>query len=121
MAEPVFSKGAKTRQGLTAMMFVTKKGSQNGPKSLILLCRRRDSNPHASRRHPLKMVCLPIPPLRLCTAGIKARDYVTSSAEPAELQPEPACPAAVAGQRAFAVRAEPEPAEVDSAAWRPRA
>src|SRR5213083_3160988 len=27
-------------------------------------CRRRDSNPHASRRHPLKMVCLPIPPLR---------------------------------------------------------
>jgi hypothetical protein len=28
-------------------------------------CRRRDSNPHASRRHPLKMVCLPIPPLRL--------------------------------------------------------
>src|SRR5262247_3721085 len=28
------------------------------------ICRRRDSNPHASRRHPLKMVCLPIPPLR---------------------------------------------------------
>src|SRR5229473_400917 len=25
-------------------------------------CRRRDSNPHALRRHPLKMVCLPIPP-----------------------------------------------------------
>gem|GEM_PF-6343724 len=27
-------------------------------------CRRRDSNPHGSPRHPLKMVCLPIPPLR---------------------------------------------------------
>ena len=42
---------------------------QNGPSELYVLkarlrCRRRDSNPHASRRHPLKMVCLPIPPLR---------------------------------------------------------
>ena len=27
-------------------------------------CRRRDSNPHESPRHPLKMVCLPIPPRR---------------------------------------------------------
>jgi hypothetical protein len=27
-------------------------------------CRRRDSNPHRSPRHPLKMVCLPIPPRR---------------------------------------------------------
>jgi hypothetical protein len=26
-------------------------------------CGRRDSNPHASRRHPLKMVRLPVPPL----------------------------------------------------------
>ena len=26
-------------------------------------CGRRDLNPHAFRRHPLKMVCLPIPPL----------------------------------------------------------
>src|SRR5439155_739099 len=28
-----------------------------------LWCGRRDLNPHAFRRHPLKMVCLPIPPL----------------------------------------------------------
>ena len=34
-------------------------------KLFRIQCRRRDSNPHASRRHPLKMVCLPIPPLRL--------------------------------------------------------
>ena len=27
-------------------------------------CRRRDSNPHGSPRHPLKMVCLPFPPHR---------------------------------------------------------
>ncbi len=27
-------------------------------------CRRRDSNSHGVTRHPLKMVCLPIPPLR---------------------------------------------------------
>src|SRR5438034_2687109 len=26
-------------------------------------CGRGDLNPHAFRRHPLKMVCLPIPPL----------------------------------------------------------
>ena len=26
-------------------------------------CGRRDLNPHGLRRHPLKMVCLPIPPL----------------------------------------------------------
>jgi hypothetical protein len=26
-------------------------------------CGRGDLNPHALRRHPLKMVCLPIPPL----------------------------------------------------------
>ena len=30
----------------------------------ILWCRRRDSNPHGSPRHPLKMVCLPFPPHR---------------------------------------------------------
>src|SRR5882724_5831929 len=30
-----------------------------------LWCGRRDLNPHAFRRHPLKMVCLPIPPLPL--------------------------------------------------------
>src|SRR3954471_10122157 len=28
-----------------------------------LWCGRGDLNPHAFRRHPLKMVCLPIPPL----------------------------------------------------------
>jgi hypothetical protein len=26
-------------------------------------CGRGDLNPHAFRRHPLKMVCLPVPPL----------------------------------------------------------
>ena len=29
----------------------------------IIWCGRGDLNPHALRRHPLKMVCLPIPPL----------------------------------------------------------
>src|SRR5215831_2098180 len=29
----------------------------------ILWCGRGDLNPHAFRRHPLKMVCLPVPPL----------------------------------------------------------
>jgi hypothetical protein len=29
-------------------------------------CGRGDLNPHASRRHPLKMVCLPISPLPRC-------------------------------------------------------
>ena len=28
-------------------------------------CGRGDLNPHAFRRHPLKMVCLPVPPLPL--------------------------------------------------------
>src|SRR5262249_34510883 len=30
---------------------------------VVLWCGRGDLNPHALRRHPLKMVCLPIPPL----------------------------------------------------------
>ncbi len=36
------------------------------PDSLCLLrwCRRRDLNPHGFPHHPLKMACLPIPPLR---------------------------------------------------------
>ena len=29
----------------------------------IRWCGRGDLNPHAFRRHPLKMVCLPVPPL----------------------------------------------------------
>ena len=32
------------------------------PTALISLCDGGDSNSHASQRHPLKMVCLPIPP-----------------------------------------------------------
>src|SRR5262249_14142727 len=32
-------------------------------------CGRGDLNPHAFRRHPLKMVCLPVPPLPLCCAA----------------------------------------------------
>jgi hypothetical protein len=31
----------------------------------LIWCGRGDLNPHAFRRHPLKMVCLPIPPLPL--------------------------------------------------------
>src|ERR1700760_2490173 len=34
--------------------------------NLNLWCGRGDLNPHASRRHPLKMVCLPISPLPQC-------------------------------------------------------
>src|SRR5205814_7016895 len=50
-------------------------------------CGRGDLNPHAFRRHPLKMVCLPVPPLPqaftfnaaktckiLCEASLTARD-----------------------------------------------
>src|SRR5262252_5677672 len=53
---------------------------RKSPQKFIILkalleCRRRDSNPHASRRHPLKMVCLPIPPLRLLE-----KDYLDFSA-----------------------------------------
>src|SRR5262244_1294068 len=33
-------------------------------------CPGGDSNPHALRRHPLKMVCLPVPPPGLCEALI---------------------------------------------------
>ena len=29
-----------------------------------LWCRRGDSNPHGFPHHPLKMACLPVPPLR---------------------------------------------------------
>src|SRR6202158_1205191 len=32
-------------------------------RELIRWCGRGDLNPHAFRRHPLKMVCLPVPPL----------------------------------------------------------
>src|SRR5258708_32213169 len=32
-------------------------------------CGRGDLNPHAFRRHPLKMVCLPVPPLPLFEAA----------------------------------------------------
>ena len=32
-------------------------------RSLNGWCGRGDSNPHALRRHPLKMVRLPVPPL----------------------------------------------------------
>jgi hypothetical protein len=35
-----------------------------------LWCGRGDLNPHAFRRHPLKMVCLPISPLPLCALSI---------------------------------------------------
>src|SRR5215472_6002629 len=33
------------------------------PLSCVEWCGRGDLNPHAFRRHPLKMVCLPVPPL----------------------------------------------------------
>jgi len=43
-----------------------KKGTRKKPDSLFLLrwCRRRDLNPHGFPHHPLKMACLPVPPLR---------------------------------------------------------
>src|SRR5262245_57537030 len=49
---------------------------------ILAKCRRRDSNPHASRRHPLKMVCLPIPPLRrgLTCASMQGAQRVHASA-----------------------------------------
>ena len=47
-----------------------KKGTRNKPDSLSdsEWCRRRDLNPHGFPHHPLKMACLPVPPLRR-TAG----------------------------------------------------
>ena len=43
-----------------------KKGTRLKPDSLSVSewCRRRDLNPHGSPHHPLKMACLPVPPLR---------------------------------------------------------
>jgi len=43
-----------------------KKGTRQKPDSLSdsKWCRRRDLNPHGSPHHPLKMACLPVPPLR---------------------------------------------------------
>src|SRR3990172_7485539 len=62
-------------------------------------CGRGDLNPHAFRRHPLKMVCLPVPPLPQSLAGKAAasglRKPLTEpegSAEPepaGSLEPEP--------------------------------
>lgn len=40
-------------------------GSQNAATIFKVWCGRGDLNPHAFRRHPLKMVCLPVPPLPL--------------------------------------------------------
>ena len=39
-------------------------------------CGRGDLNPHAFRRHPLKMVCLPVPPLPLVLSVAYARAKV---------------------------------------------
>ena len=39
-------------------------------------CPGRDSNSHASRRHPLKMVCLPVPPPGLCGCGVLAKRLI---------------------------------------------
>src|SRR6266704_4328360 len=88
----------------------------------LQLCRRRDSNPHASRRHPLEMVCLPIPPLRLSQIGIRALYFFRSTSSLAWAAVGPACSAAAAARasaglpEAFAVVAA---AVVDSA-WRLR-
>ena len=43
-----------------------KKGTRKKPDSLSesSWCRRRDLNPHGFPHHPLKMACLPVPPLR---------------------------------------------------------
>ncbi len=35
-----------------------------------LWCGRGDLNPHASRRHPLKMVCLPFHHFRIFRSGL---------------------------------------------------
>src|SRR5882757_4200653 len=40
-------------------------GVRHGYRGSNNWCGRGDLNPHALRRHPLKMVCLPIPPLPL--------------------------------------------------------
>src|SRR5579883_3516319 len=51
------------------------------PQSKIssdIWCGRGDLNPHASRRHPLKMVCLPISPLPHCrTALLRGTHYIS--------------------------------------------
>ena len=45
-------------------------------------CGRGDLNPHAFRRHPLKMVCLPVPPLpHRCPATAGQRFIITKQAD----------------------------------------
>src|ERR1700681_495989 len=63
-------------------------------RRIVRWCGRGDLNPHAFRRHPLKMVCLPVPPLpllkqyfadrlretKVCTAHAET---ITSTLQPA--------------------------------------
>ena len=46
--------------------FGRKRGLRKRPESPLVSrwCRRRDLNPHGFPHHPLKMACLPVPPLR---------------------------------------------------------
>ena len=47
-------------------------------------CRRGDSNPHGFPHHPLKMACLPVPPLRHLDKDLRACGW--SSATPGEVR-----------------------------------
>src|ERR1700746_2194058 len=52
-------------------------------------CGRGDLNPHAFRRHPLKMVCLPVPPLphRWETTPREASSIIAEAVRPPARRP----------------------------------
>src|SRR5260221_5503795 len=87
-------------------------GVRHGYRGSNNWCRRGDSNPHALRRHPLKMVCLPISPLRRSVISFLA----SAAAGPARSF------AVVVAERAPVVQAlvEPASAAVVAFVWRLR-
>ena len=67
MKKQDFSKSGWTPQDNKKEKALISQGFQDcaGRCRIMRWCRRRDSNSHGSPRYPLKIVCLPIPPLRL--------------------------------------------------------
>ncbi len=47
----------------TALLFSKTKPASDGYPRAHILCGRRDLNPHDFRHYPLKIACLPVPPL----------------------------------------------------------
>ena len=62
----------KTSAGLGARIERAGKRTPKLKYTALNWCGRGDLNPHAFRRHPLKMVCLPVPPLPHCEVNYGA-------------------------------------------------